>query len=145
MLKDETQRDAAIADDRDPFGKKWGIYHVKGTGMYALGLVKGKQIIEVQDYPVIKINGKINRSEEISGKWTKPEHAQKALASYLDAAWNWSDGKGSKNLKPTGLREATRVDVENRDVIVGGTPDVLKTSSGSEGTTVEKVRKEESL
>ncbi len=86
-MLDETQRDAAIADDRDPFGKKWGVYHVKGTGMYALGLVKGTQIIETRDYPTIKVKGKVNRSEDISGKWTKPEYAHKTLRSYLAAAW----------------------------------------------------------
>ena len=147
MLEDVTQRDAAIADNRDPFGKKWGVYHVKGTGMYALGLVKGTQIVEVQhkDYPTIKVNGKVNRSEEVSGKWTKPEYAYKTLTSYLVAAWNWSDGKASKNLKPTGFKEATRMGVEDREVVVGGVPDVITSRSSSEGTTVEKVRKEEPL
>ena len=146
-MLDETQRDAAIADDRDPFGKKWGVYHVKGTGMYALGLVKGTQIIETRDYPTIKVKGRISRSEDISGKWTKPEYAQKTLYSYLTAAWNWSDAKAGKNLKPTGLREATREGVVERDVIVGelDTPDVISTKDSSEGTTVEKVRHEETL
>ncbi len=148
MLDDVTQREAAIEADRDPFGKKWGIYHVKGTGMYAIGEVKGDKIIKVDNHPTIKHKGgRVQRSEEISGMWTKPEYAAKSLRSYLLASWDWSDAKASKNLKPTGLREATRSDVADRDVVVGeiDVPDVIATKSSSEGTTVEKVRHEETL
>lgn len=101
-MTDVLKREAAIADNRDPRGVKWGVFPQKGRALYLVRATKKDlegNIVADEKYDV---------PAECLGEWTVPHKAQFQIERFLERIWNESDAAAQKN-----ARKVHREEVED--------------------------------
>jgi len=81
-ISDLVTKEAAIQNNRDPRGIKWGIGKVIGTALYHVDILEGNKNSSIPD--------------NLKGKFTNPTLAQKEIEKYLNDAWEFSDRQAQK-------------------------------------------------
>ena len=71
-----------IDNNIDPLGKKWEIFHLKGSALY-----------EARPNPY---NAATEIPSEFQGRWTKPDLLQSQINLYLNRAWDKAEDAAKK-------------------------------------------------
>ena len=97
-MQAKIDREAAIRENYDPMGKKWGVTSRKGYGLYLIGHVTEDDRVKIpENYP--KFDGLAN----MDGMFTTASRAQEAIHTYLNKAW---DKYGVKEKHAAGKQRA---------------------------------------
>ena len=81
------ERDLAIANRTDPFGKRWEIKAVEGGNLYKIVEFKNEEFVDPRSYP---------KDSGLEGMFTKTVLAEQAIDLYLMRAWDFSEDKERK-------------------------------------------------
>ncbi len=96
-ITEKLTRTAAFRENMDPMGTRWGISLLEGTSLYKVGqapeALSGPVVIP-KHYP--HVDGK---DSGITGMFTKPEYAQKAIEQYLIQAWDMAESKEQRKVR----------------------------------------------
>lgn len=84
MTDVKVDRELAIANSTDPFGKQWGIRAIQGYGMYHIGRIEDGSFTIPRGYP---------KDSGLEGKFTKTTGAEEAIRRFLLASWDYADTK----------------------------------------------------
>jgi hypothetical protein len=91
-------RKVNIENSIDPTGKKWEIFHIKGSALY-----------EARPNPY---NAQTKIPDEFSGRWTKTQKLQEQIDLYLNRSWDASEEVAKK---AAGKARAKKAAEENKE------------------------------
>jgi hypothetical protein len=86
-----------VENSIDPTGKKWEIFHIKGSALY-----------EARPNPY---NAQTEIPDEFKGRWTKPTLLQEQINLFLSRTWDAAEEaqrKSAANARANDAREATK-------------------------------------
>lgn len=104
------ERETNVEANIDPTGKKWEIYHIKGSSLY-----------EARPNPY---NAQTTIPDEFVGRWTKHTLLQEQMNLFLNRAWDKAEKEAAK------LERKNQASKESRAKVVAN-PKPKKTAQES--------------
>lgn len=118
-------RHVNIENSIDPTGKKWEIFHIKGSALYEARPNPYNQATEIPD--------------EFKGRWTKPTILQEQINLFLNRAWDKAEEaqrKAPAKARTEAKKQATKK--KSAEESLAELPPEIKEELGSTIATTEE-------
>jgi len=81
-MTEKLERTLAIANNTDPFGKRWTVMFNRAKGLYSIASLEENGPEIPRSYP---------KDSGLESLFTKPVVAEEFIKLYLTKAWDWND------------------------------------------------------
>jgi flagellar hook protein FlgE len=119
-------RHTNIENSIDPTGKKWEIYHIKGSSLYT-----------ARPNP---FNEQTKIPEEFEGRWTKHTLLQEQINLYLTRTWDAAEEaqkKAASRKRTQDMKEETKANKKTAKESIDELPEEIKAELGDVIATEE--------